>query len=119
VRLRGQALSEFALAGPALVLLAVGLGLALLWAVRGAQADVAAFFGARALAAGGSPAAGLPVADPRLKSGLSGRPGAPRQVVGRLWVEAEGPQVLGVRVRELQAGQVALRVWEFFGGRPD
>lgn len=108
--MRGQGYAEFALALPVILLLSLALAMALFWGLRGARADAQVFFGTRALQAG---AAQGPV-EVRPEAGPS-----PRLVVGRLWLRAEGPRVLGLELSELQAGQVAGRIWRFFGGRPD
>ncbi len=118
---RGQAMSEFALVMPLLVLLFFGIFLAGLYAWRAGAADVGIFLTGAAEGAYSSPA-GAQVAESILwadiRGGLEYGPGEERQVrssisisSSRLW--------LGVNLRETQRGSATFRLWRFYPGPPD
>ncbi len=120
-RRRGQAMTEFALVGPLVILLGVGLGLGVLFALDTVQTTTALVLGAReaAWAPVPDPKAVAARLDPVFREGFTfTRDRSSRTVRASLRVSRAGPTVMGVVFHEVQSGDVAARWWYFFGGPP-
>ncbi|MBI3175139.1 MAG: pilus assembly protein [Chloroflexi bacterium] len=120
-RERGQAMAEFALMIPPLILLLFGMTLAAFYAFRAAAVDWGVFVSG---VAGGSynrpmvetaHASNLwPDLTDRIQTGQEG----PRQVRSRISVEDSRAWVFGIRLAEAQRAAVFFRLWRFYPGPP-
>lgn len=118
---RGQATTEFALVAPLVVLLGVGLGLGVLFALDTARTTTALVLGAREAAMAPLPETEAVAArlSPALRQGLTfSWDYTTRTAQVSLRVSRAGPTVLDVVFSEVQSGDVATRLWHFFGGPP-
>jgi hypothetical protein len=118
---RGQAMSEFALVMPLLVLLFFGIFLAGFYAWRAGAADVGVFLSGAAEGAYISPA-GAQVAESILwadiRGGLEYGPGEDRQVRSSISI-SNSRSWMGIDLRETQRGSATFRLWRFYPGPPD
>jgi hypothetical protein len=118
---RGQAMSEFALVMPILVLLMVGMIMAGMYAFRAAAADWGVFITGVAAGTYNTPADSLAQKDvlwadirERLSTGLD----APRRVRSSISIEDSHPWVFGINLIEAQRGKNNFRLWRFYPGPP-
>ena len=118
----GQALAEFALAAPVLILLLFGMTLAGLYAFRAAAADWGVFITGVAEGAYGAPATGQVLdsivgADIRAGLTTSGQAGD-RQGRSQIEITAARPWVFGINLVEAHQGRTHFRLWRFYPGPP-
>jgi len=119
---RGQAMAEFALVTPILVLLLFGVFLAAYYAYRAAAADWGVFITGVASGAYDTPATeqarrSLPWAD--LRARLAAGQAAPRQVRSQIAIEERRSQLLGVDFVEAERASAFFRLWRFYPGPPE
>ena len=119
----GQAMAEFALLGPILVLLMFGMTFAAFYAFRTAVADWGLFITGVAEGVYDQPASGqarlsVPWAD--LRAGLQAAPLSPaqRQVRSVIDIQASYPFIFGLQLEEAQRGMSYFRLWRFYPGPP-
>ena len=117
----GQAMSEFAIVLPILVLLLAGMIMAGMYAFRAAAADWGVFIVGVGAGTYSTPASELARNDvlwsdirERIEAGTS----APRQVRSTITIEDGHPWVFGVNLIEAQRGKTNFRLWRFYPGPP-
>jgi hypothetical protein len=118
----GQAMAEFALVLPALLLLLSGMFLAGFYAFRAAAADWGMFMSGVAAGVYPAPADGqarMSVAWPdigeRLRVELDANS---RQARSRLDIQDSRPWMFGIELKEAQRGSGVFRLWRFYPGPP-
>lgn len=118
---QGQAMSEFALVMPILVLLFAGMIMAGMYAFRATAADWGVFITGVAAGTYNTPADGLAQKDilwsdirERLHTGTY----APRRVRSEISIEDSHPWVFGINLTEAQRGKNNSRMWRFYPGPP-
>lgn len=119
----GQALAEFALATPVLILLFFGMTLAGFYAFRAAAADWGVFItgaaeGAYAQSASGQVRPSIAWGDIR-GSITTGRQYAQRQVSSQIAIHNARPWVYGIQLVEAHAAYGQFRLWRFYPGPPE
>jgi hypothetical protein len=120
---KGQALAEFAIVLPALLLLLSGMFLAGFYAFRAAAADWGVFI--TGVSAGAYPAqadgqARLSVAWPDIRERLTVEMDASsRQARSRIAIQDTRPWMFGVELVEAQRGTGVFRLWRFYPGPPE
>ena len=120
-REKGQALAEFALTIPILILLVFGMFFAAFYAFRAASADWGVFISGLAGGAYDTPATGQAresVLWSDLADRLQVKPGGSRQVRSQITVEDSRQWVFGIRLVEAQRGSAFFRRWRFYPGPP-
>jgi hypothetical protein len=120
--LKGQAMAEFALVLPALLLLLSGMFLAGFYAFRAAAADWGVFMSGVTAGAYPAPAdsrARLSVAWPDIGARLRVELDAnSRQARSRLDIQDSRPWMFGIELEEAQRGSGVFRLWRFYPGPP-
>lgn len=118
---KGQAMAEFALMIPVLILLLFGMTFAAFYAFRSASTDWGVFITGVATGSYNTPATEdardavlWPDLADRLQAGESG----PRQVRSLIAVEDSRDWVFGIRLVEAQRSSTYFRLWRFYPGPP-
>ena len=118
---KGQAMAEFALMLPLLILLLFGMTFAAFYAFRASAVDWGLFITGVASGSYNTPATGLasqselwPDLRDRIGTGQSG----PRQVRSLISVEDSRNWVFGIRLIEAQRASAYFRLWRFYPGPP-
>lgn len=118
---RGQAMSEFALVMPILVLLIAGMIMAGMYAFRAAAADWGVFITGVAAGTYNTPADSLAQKDvlwTDIRERISTGSDAPRRVRSSIFIEDSHPWVFGINLIEAQQGKNNFRMWRFYPGPP-
>ena len=118
---RGQAMSEFALVMPILVLLMAGMIMAGMYAFRAAAADWGVFITGVGAGTYNTPADSLAQKDvlwADIRERLSTSSYAPRRVRSQISIEDSHPWVFGINLVEAQRGKNHSRLWRFYPGPP-
>ncbi len=118
---RGQAMSEFALVLPILVLLMAGMIMAGMYAFRAAAADWGIFITGVAAGTYNTPADSLAEKDvlwTDIRNRLNTSSYAPRRVRSEISIEDSHPWVFGINLIEAQRGKNNSRMWRFYPGPP-
>lgn len=118
---RGQAMSEFALVMPILVLLMAGMIMAGMYAFRAAAADWGIFITGVAAGTYNTPADSLAEKDvlwTDIRNRLNTSSYAPRRVRSEISIEDSHPWVFGINLIEAQRGKNNSRMWRFYPGPP-
>jgi hypothetical protein len=121
-RQRGQAMAEFALMLPVLILLLFGMTFAAFYAFRASAVDWGVFVTGVASGAYNTPAsaqARQSVLWPDLEERIRTAQPGPRQVRSRISVEDTRPWVFGLRLVEAQRAAATFRLWRFYPGPPN
>jgi hypothetical protein len=121
VKERGQAMSEFALVMPILVLLMAGMIMAGMYAFRAAAADWGIFITGVAAGTYNTPADSLAEKDvlwTDIRNRLNTSSYAPRRVRSEISIEDSHPWVFGINLIEAQRGKNNSRMWRFYPGPP-
>jgi hypothetical protein len=121
VKERGQAMSEFALVMPILVLLMAGMIMAGMYAFRAAAADWGIFITGVAAGTYNTPADSLAEKDvlwTDIRNRLNTSSYAPRRVRSEISIEDSHPWVFGIDLIEAQRGKNNSRMWRFYPGPP-
>jgi hypothetical protein len=119
---RGQAMVEFALMIPVLILLLFGMTFAAFYAFRSASTDWGVFITGVATGSYNTPAteqARNAVLWPDLADRLQTGDGGPRQVRSRISVEDSRDWVFGIHLVEAQRSATYFRLWRFYPGPPN
>jgi hypothetical protein len=118
---RGQAMAEFALVMPILVLLMAGMIMAGMYAFRAAAADWGVFITGVAAGTYNTPADSLAQKDvlwADIRERISTGSNAPRRVRSSITIEDSHPWVFGINLIEAQRGKNNFRMWRFYPGPP-
>jgi len=118
---RGQAMAEFALMIPALILLLFGMTFAAFYAFRSASADWGVFITGVATGSYNAPAterARDAVLWPDLANRINAGENGPRQVRSLISVEDSRSWVFSIRLIEAQRAAAYFRLWRFYPGPP-
>ncbi|GJQ38267.1 MAG: hypothetical protein JETCAE02_06790 [Anaerolineaceae bacterium] len=118
---KGQAMVEFALMIPVLILLLFGMTFAAFYAFRSASVDWGVFITGVATGSYNTPATGIAsesVLWPDLSSRIDSGPGGSRQVRSLISVEDSRDWVFGIRLLEAQRAETFFRLWRFYPGPP-
>ena len=112
---KGQAMAEFALMVPLLILLLFGMTFAAFRAFRASAVDWGVFITGVASGSYNTPASEQwPDLRDRIGTGQSG----PRQVRSLISVEDSRNWVFGIRLIEAQRASAYFRLWRFYPGPP-
>lgn len=118
---KGQAMAEFALMIPILILLTFGMTFAAFYAFRASAVDWGVFITGVASGSYNTPATGLasqselwPDLRDRIGTGQSGT----RQVRSVISVEDSRAWVFGIRLLEAERASAFFRLWRFYPGPP-
>ncbi len=120
---KGQAMAEFAMVLPALLLLVSGMLLAGFYAFRAAAADWGVFI--TGVTAGAYPAQAdgqvrLSVVWPDIRERLTVELDASsRQTRSRIAIQDTRPWMFGIELVEAQRGTGVFRLWRFYPGPPE
>jgi len=117
----GQAMAEFALMIPVLILLLFGMTFAAFYAFRSASVDWGVFITGVASGSYNTPATSLAsesVLWPDLSNRIDAGPGGSRQVRSLISVEDSRDWVFGIRLLEAQRAETFFRLWRFYPGPP-
>src|SRR5512138_3816710 len=118
---KGQAMAEFALMIPALILLLFGMTFAAFYAFRSASTDWGVFITGVATGSYNSPAterARDALLWPDLADRINAGENGPRQVRSLISVEDSRNWVFGIRPIEAQRAASYFRLWRFYPGPP-
>ena len=118
---RGQAMAEFALVMPILVLLMAGMIMAGMYAFRATAADWGVFITGVAAGTYNTPADSLAQKDvlwADIRERISTSSDAPRRVHSSITIEDTHPWVFGINLIEAQRGKNYSRMWRFYPGPP-
>src|SRR5512138_3311975 len=118
---KGQAMAEFALMMPALILLLFGMTFAAFYAFRAAATDWGVFVTGVATGSYDTPAterARGAVLWPDLADRINAGESGPRQVRSLISVEDSRDWVFGIRLIEAQRAASYFRLWRFYPGPP-
>ena len=118
---KGQAMAEFALIMPVLILLMFGMTYAAFYAFRSAAADWGVFITGVASGSYSTPAteqARDNVLWPDLANRINAGQNAPREVRSLISVEDSRDWIFGVRLIEAQRASAHFRLWRFYPGPP-
>jgi hypothetical protein len=119
---KGQAMAEYALVTPVLILLLFGMTLAGFYAFRAAAADWGVFITGVAEGAYESPATDqvqTSIVWDDIQSGIAtGGQIANRQVHSQIGIENSRPWVFGIHLTEAHRGTTYFRLWRFYPGPP-
>jgi hypothetical protein len=117
----GQALAEFALMIPVLILLLFGMTFAAFYAFRSAAVDWGVFVTGVARGSYNTPATGQAresVLWGDLADRINASQNGPRQVRSLISVEDSHNWVFGIRLVEAQRASTTFRLWRFYPGPP-
>ena len=118
---KGQAMAEFALMIPILILLLLGMTFAAFYAFRSASTDWGIFITGVATGSYNTPAterARDAVLWPDLANRINAGENGPRQVRSLISVEDSRSWVFGIRLIEAQRAATHFRLWRFYPGPP-
>ncbi len=118
---KGQAMAEFALIMPVLILLLFGMTFAAFYAFRSAATDWGVFITGVASGSYNTPAtehARDNVLWPDLADRINVGQNGPRQVRSLINVEDSRNWIFGVRLIETQGAETNFRLWRFYPGPP-
>ncbi len=118
---KGQAMAEFALMIPVLILLLFGMTFAASYAFRSAAVDWGVFITGVASGSYNTPATGLANQSelwPDLRDRINARQSGSRQVRSLISVEDSRDWVFGIRLIEAQRASAFFRLWRFYPGPP-
>jgi hypothetical protein len=118
---KGQAMAEFALMIPVLILLLFGMTFAAFYAFRSASTDWGVFITGVATGSYDTPVteqARDNVLWPDLANRINANQGGPRQVRSLISVEDSREWVFGIRLIEAQRAATNFRLWRFYPGPP-
>jgi hypothetical protein len=119
---KGQAMAEYALAVPVLILLLFGMTLAGFYAFRAAAADWGIFITGVAEGAYETPATGQvrsSIVWHDIQDGLtSGAQLENRQVRSQIGISISRPWIFGINLAEAHRGTTYFRLWRFYPGPP-
>ena len=121
IKEKGQAMAEFALMIPVLILLLFGMTFAAFYAFRSVSVDWGVFITGVASGSYNTPATGIAsesVLWPDLSSRIDSGPGGSRQVRSLIAVEDSRDWVFGIRLLEAQRAETFFRLWRFYPGPP-
>jgi len=120
---KGQAMAEFALVLPALLLLLSAMLLAGFYAFRAAAADWGIFVTGVTGGSYPTPADGqarLSVAWPDIRERITlDLDASSRQARSRIAIQDSRPWMFGIQLVEAQRGRGVFRLWRFYPGPPD
>jgi hypothetical protein len=117
----GQAMSEFALVMPILVLLMAGMIMAGMYAFRATAADWGLFITGVAAGTYNTPADSIAQKDvlwADIRERITAGSSIPRQVRSEISIEDNHPWVFGINLVEAQRGRNNSRMWRFYPGPP-
>ncbi len=118
---KGQAMAEFALMIPALILLLFGMTFAAFYAFRSASVDWGVFITGVATGSYNTPAteqARNVVLWPDLAKRINAEDNGPRQVRSLISVEDSRNWVFGIHLIEAERAATYFRLWRFYPGPP-
>jgi hypothetical protein len=118
---KGQAMAEFALMIPVLILLLFGMTFAAFYAFRSASTDWGVFITGVATGSYDTPVteqARDNVLWPDLANRINANQSGPRQVRSLISVEDSREWVFGIRLIEAQRAATNFRLWRFYPGPP-
>lgn len=118
---KGQAMAEFALMIPALILLLFGMTFAAFYAFRSASTDWGVFVMGVATGSYNTPATGQArqvVLWPDLRDRIEASQNGPRQVRSIISIEDSRNWVFGIRLIEAERAATFFRLWRFYPGPP-
>ena len=118
---KGQAMAEFALIVPILILLLFGMTFAVFYAFRSASTDWGVFITGVASGSYSTPAtehARENVLWPDLADQINAGPSGPRQVRSLISVEDSRNWIFGIQLIEAQRASTNFRLWRFYPGPP-
>src|SRR5512138_98056 len=118
---KGQAMAEFALMMPALILLLFGMTFAAFYAFRAASADWGVFITGVATGSYNTPAteqARDAVLWPDLAHRINAGDSGPRQVRSLISVQDSRIWVFGIHLIEAERAGTYFRLWRFYPGPP-
>jgi hypothetical protein len=118
---KGQAMAEFALMIPVLILLLFGMTFAAFYAFRSASTDWGVFITGVATGSYDTPVteqARDNVLWPDLAERINANQSGPRQVRSLISVEDSREWVFGIRLIEAQRAATNFRLWRFYPGPP-
>jgi len=121
VKEQGQAMSEFALVMPILVVLMAGMMMAGMYAFRAAAADWGVFITGVAAGTYNTPADSLAQKDvlwSDIRERISTSAYAPRRVRSQISIDDSHPWIFGINLIEAQRGKNNFRMWRFYPGPP-
>jgi hypothetical protein len=120
-REKGQAMAEFALILPVLILLLFGMTFAAFYAFRAASADWGVFLLGVASGSYNTPVteqARTSVLWPDLAEQIQAGPTAPRQVRSMIDVDDSREWIFGIQLQEAERAGAYFRLWRFYPGPP-
>jgi hypothetical protein len=118
---KGQAMAEFALMIPVLILLLFGMTFAAFYAFRASAVDWGVFITGVAGGSYNTPATGQASQSelwPDLRDRIGTGPSGPRQVRSLISVEDSHNWVFNIRLTESQRAAAYFRLWRFYPGPP-
>ncbi len=118
---RGQAMAEFALMIPVLILLLFGMFFAAFYAFRASAVDWGVFISGVAGGAYNTPAtqqARESIPWPDLAASIESSQSAPRQVRSLISVEDSRDWLFGIQLTEAERAATFFRLWRFYPGPP-
>jgi hypothetical protein len=121
VREKGQAMAEFTLMIPILILLLFGMTFAAFYAFRASATDWGVFITGVASGSYNTPATGQAKAAmlwPDLRNQIGAAQNGPRQVRSLISVEDSRDWVFGIRLVEAERAATYFRLWRFYPGPP-
>jgi hypothetical protein len=120
-REKGQAMSEFAIVMPILVLLIMGMVLAGMYAFRAAAVDWGVFVTGVGAGTFNTPADEIARKDvlwSDIRSRITTRSNAPRHVQSVIAIDDQRVWIYGLNLVEAQRGTTNFRLWRFYPGPP-
>jgi hypothetical protein len=120
-REKGQAMSEFAIVMPILVLLIMGMVLAGMYAFRAAAVDWGVFVTGVGAGTFNTPADEIARKDvlwSDIRSRITTRSNAPRHVQSVIAIDDKRVWIYGLDLVEAQRGKTNFRLWRFYPGPP-
>ena len=118
---KGQAIAEFALMIPALILLLFGMTFAAFYAFRSASVDWGVFITGVATGSYNTPAteqARNAILWPELADRINAGDSGPRQVRSLISVQDSRNWVFGIHLIEAERAATYFRLWRFYPGPP-
>lgn len=118
---KGQAMAEFALMLPVLILLLFGMTFAAFYAFRAASVNWGVFITGVASGSYNAPAterARDNILWPDLRDQLNAGESGPRQVRSLITVEDSRDWIFGIHLQESQRAATYFRLWRFYPGPP-